>query len=239
MGSKDDNSDPWEAEGLWDIEGRKLCATWWGTGIGHNAWKDADVVFLFDEFFVPKRTIIATTQGLKGDKATEGALARMKGINSSVPAVDGLWEGHLLRWFKQMALRGKGRFYDEHGMCGTQKVVCSVDRTRLLANKDRLFPGAHIEIVAGNTDTNTKRPYADKVLDILSRPGLPNIVTTNWIGEEMGKAWRSVSKNVMKLEQFVRAFGALGWEYKNRKGKKGAYFERRAADANTALVAAV
>jgi len=34
----------------WDIDGRKLCATHWGTGIGSNAWRDADVVFLFDEF---------------------------------------------------------------------------------------------------------------------------------------------------------------------------------------------
>ena len=44
----------------WDLEGRKLCATHWGTGIGSNAWKDADVVFLFDEFFIPRRIAAAT-----------------------------------------------------------------------------------------------------------------------------------------------------------------------------------
>ena len=37
----------------WDVDGRKLCATHWGTGIGSNGWKDADVVFLFDEFIYP------------------------------------------------------------------------------------------------------------------------------------------------------------------------------------------
>jgi hypothetical protein len=34
----------------WDIDGRVLCATHWGTGIGANTWKDADVVFLSMSF---------------------------------------------------------------------------------------------------------------------------------------------------------------------------------------------
>ena len=37
----------------WEIEGRKLCATHWGSGIGSNVWQEADVVFLFDEFHLP------------------------------------------------------------------------------------------------------------------------------------------------------------------------------------------
>jgi hypothetical protein len=39
----------------WELDGRRLCVTHWGTGIGSNTWKDADVVFLFEEFFVPRR----------------------------------------------------------------------------------------------------------------------------------------------------------------------------------------
>jgi hypothetical protein len=210
----------------WDSEGRMLCATHWGTGIGYNTWMDADVVFLFDEFFVPRRTVIATAQGLQGHKATEGALKKMKVLNSPAHAVDTLWEGHLLRWLKQMALRGNGRNFDEHGICGHQKLVCSADRTRLLANVDRLFPGARIEIVAAHKDA--KRSDAGRVLEILSGLGLPNIVTTKWIGQQMGKPWRSVSKHVMNRPTFRKALENLGWTYvtTGRGGRRGAHFER-------------
>ena len=56
----------------WAVEGRKLCAIHWGTGgIGSNAWQDANVVFLFDEFFIPRSVAVATTSktlsGTKGD----------------------------------------------------------------------------------------------------------------------------------------------------------------------------
>jgi hypothetical protein len=50
----------------WEIEGRHLCAIHWGTGIGDNAWKKADAVFLFDEFHIPRRSVVATAQGLTG-----------------------------------------------------------------------------------------------------------------------------------------------------------------------------
>jgi hypothetical protein len=107
----------------WDIEGRHLCAVNWGRGIGSNAWKEADIVFLFDEFYLPRRTVIARAQGYKDHSATEGALKTMKTLNAKAASVDLVHEGHLLRWSKQMALRGKGRRYDEHGVCEPQTVV--------------------------------------------------------------------------------------------------------------------
>jgi len=208
----------------WDIEGRKLCVAHWGTGIGANTWKDAEVVFLFDEFWIPRRTVIATAQGLKRLKATQGPLADLKVLNSPHAAVDALWEGHLLRWLKQMALRGSGRCFDEQGVCGRQKLVCSADRTRLLSNFDRLFPGATIEVVTAST--GAKQSYADALLDILSRPGLPNVLSTKWIGQQMRTPWRNVSKHVMILEPVQRAIDNLGWRYVSRKGRLGSTFER-------------
>ena len=69
----------------WDVEGRNLCATHWGTGIGSNAWQDADVVFLFDEFFIPSRMAAATVQGLREHRANEGDLATMSSLTSHAP----------------------------------------------------------------------------------------------------------------------------------------------------------
>ena len=107
-----DQSDPrfqqpksYTEEYAWDIEGRKLCATHWGTGIGSNVWRDADVVFLFDEFFVPRRISAATTQGYRGHKVNEGDLGAMCTLNSKAEAVDSIADGHALRWMKQLALR--------------------------------------------------------------------------------------------------------------------------------------
>jgi hypothetical protein len=131
----------------WNVEGRRLCAVNWGRGIGSNAWKEADVVFLFDEYYLPRRTVIARAQGYRKHKAIEGALRSMHTLNAKAAAVDILQEGHLLRFTKHMALRGRGRRYDEHGACEPQKVVCSGDFRRLIANADRLFPGAKIESV--------------------------------------------------------------------------------------------
>jgi hypothetical protein len=152
-----DNAEAYTAYYDWDVEGRKLCVAHWNTGIGANTWKDAEVVFLFDEFWIPRRVAIATAQGLLGHNATQGPLGALKGYNSRHPDVDRLWEGHLLRWMKQMALRGRARQFDEHGVCGPQKLVTSADRTRLLANFDRLFPGAKLTIVDATGAEDTGR----------------------------------------------------------------------------------
>jgi hypothetical protein len=62
-------------------------------------------------------------------------------------------------------------------------------------------------------DTHAKQSYADTLLDFLSRSGLPNVVTTTWIAQQMGKPWRAVSKHVMPLAEVQRAIENLGWVY--------------------------
>jgi hypothetical protein len=104
------------------------------------------------------------------------------------------------------------------------------DASRFTATTDRLFPGASIEGVAADTDA--KQSYADTLLDILSRSGLPNVITTTWIAQQIGKSWREVSKHVMPLAEVQRAIENLGWVYKPclgkpRKGQPGSTFERR------------
>jgi hypothetical protein len=209
----------------WDIEGRKLCATYWGTGIGSNDWKDADVVFLFDEFYVPRRVSAATVQGLRGHRANEGDLATMSTLNSKAHGVDIIAEGNRLRWTKQLALRGKGRSYDVHGMCGKQRLVISSDLKGLVSNAKRLFPGASIATTADLTEETT---MADVVIKILSNTQLPS-VTTKELAKLIHKPWRSVSSNVLTRE-FKSAIDALGWRYVSGKGRTGSRFERTTSD---------
>jgi hypothetical protein len=215
----------------WELGGRKLCATHWGGfGIGTNTWQSADAVFLFDEFHQPRRATIARAQGLMAAKATEGALARMSTLNSkAAPQVDAISEGHLLRWTKQMALRGKGRRFDEHGVCGHQKLICAGAHEgceRLIANAGRLFPGARITNV-GDTETT----YAEKLTALLSGPNLSDNITTKVVGEYVGVPWAKWGKDVMKRQMTRDCVSSLGWLYAPAKGRAGGRFIR---DRNTA-----
>ena len=59
-----------------------------------NQWQAADMVFLFDEFYIPRRATIAYAQGLQDHEATEGPLATMRTQNSKSEAVDRLFKGN-------------------------------------------------------------------------------------------------------------------------------------------------
>jgi hypothetical protein len=179
------------------------------------------VVFLFHEFHRPRRVTVARTQGLLAAKADAGPLASMTNLNSKPPEVEMLREGHLLRWTKQMALRGNGRNFDEHGVCGRQKVVCAGDLDqyiRIIKNASLLFPGAKITPVEGGHGSTQER-YADKLVLLLSRSDLSDTITTKEIGDHVEKPWREWGRNVLKRPETQTVLLSLGWHY-DRKGRK-------------------
>jgi hypothetical protein len=208
----------------WDVGGRKLCATHWGTGVGSNVWREADVVFLFDEFFIPRRIAVANTQGYRGHKVHEGDLGRMKTLNSKADGVDLIADGHALRWTKQLALRGRARFYDENGVCGKQRLVVGSDLQRFIANANRLFPGATITTIGDHTDN---APWKPKILMVLNSAKAP-VVTSKELSRTIGRPWREVSGNVVTPD-FLSIIASLGWRYVSKKGRGGARFERMGA----------
>ena len=208
---------------VWDLDGRKLCAVHWGIGVGSNAWKTADVVFLFDEFYIPRRTAVTRVQGYRGHRADEGALKEMTTLRSKEKAVDIIIDGHRVSQTKQMALRGRARAYDEHGTCGKQRLVISCNTKRFLEYKDLLFPGAPNPIMAKGTQ---KRAEGEKVLDFLSSvEAHVSVVSTKVLKDSLGKPWRGVSSNVLS-EAFHSALGGAGWRYDPGLGRNGSRFVR-------------
>jgi hypothetical protein len=207
----------------WDINGRKLCAVHWGTGIGQNKWKDADVVFLFDDYVLPRRVVIAKAQGLSNHKSTEGDLGSMKAHNSKAPAVDRLQLGHQFRWMKQMALRGKGRNYNESGQCDPQKLVYSGNERQFLTMAEDLFPGAKVEVV---NDDHPKQTQAEAFLALLRRSDLPQKLTQSWLTQQLGRPWRELSKHLMKSDEVLKQLAKRGWNYVAGRGRQGSYFEQ-------------
>jgi hypothetical protein len=210
----------------WQIDGRLLSLTYWGgNGIGSNVWRDADVVFLFGEYFLPRRAFIGNTQGLQLAKATSGALASMEDLKSKSEEVDSISDGHLLRWTKQMALRGRGRFFGGQGVCGEQKLVLTGEYERLLLHKERMFPGAKLTTSRHETDLS-RMTTRQQLLEILSRPQLPDRLPTNDIAELMQvRAWGDVSKEAMagSTRDMLKA---LRWTYVSNRGRGGSWFER-------------
>jgi hypothetical protein len=205
----------------WDLDGRHLCVTHWGTGVGSNAWKDADVVFCFDEFILPKRVAVATTQGYREHRANEGDLGSMKTLSSKTKGVSVISDGHALRHIKQLALRGRARFYDENGVCGKQRLVIGCDLRRFMSNAKRLFPGATIKVVGDTTDKST---WGNKVLKALSQTD-QQVLNSKDLSRIIGRPWREVSRNVVTAE-FLSIIEDHGWRYDHRKGKLGACFVR-------------
>ncbi|MFZ3353143.1 MAG: hypothetical protein WA268_20010 [Xanthobacteraceae bacterium] len=211
----------------WDIDGRRLCAVHWGVGIGANSWRDADVVFLFDEFFLPKRIAVATAQALLGHRADQGALAAMTTLRSRSAAVDLISNGHRLRWTKQLALRGRGRRYDESGVCGKQRLVVACDARSFLPNVRRLFPGAMVAMAQAAKQSASKTTKAAHVIQMFSRSDLPARLSTADVGNLIGIPWRKVSGNILTPE-LTTSLAAIGWRYISGRGRGGSYFERTA-----------
>jgi hypothetical protein len=222
----------------WDVEGRKLCVIHWGAGIGRNDWQDADVVFLFDEFFARRGISIARTQGYRGHKAHEGDLGAISSLHSKACGVDMLHEGHVLGWTKQMAVRGRARQYDENGVCGKQRLVVGCDLKRFMLNADRLFPGAKI-ITVGSVGDNTT--IANRILELLTKTA-QQVLSVKEIEKLIGKPWRQISSDVL-TPFFRKHIGALGWKYepvkgKVGRGKQGTRFERIAPMVHEGVLSA-
>jgi hypothetical protein len=208
----------------WDVEGRKLCATHWGSGVGSNAWKDDHAILLCDEFYTPRRSALMTAQSIRELHAHEGELGAIATVNSKAEALVLIEEGRRLRHIKQLAMRGNARNFDEHGICGKQKVVIMCDLKHFRAFAPRLFPGA--TIVVSEPDTAVR--WHDKVIEAVI--GYDDaVLTTGKLGELIKRPWREVLRNVVTPD-FLKTLADHGWHYEKRKGRGGARFVRLTAE---------
>lgn len=207
----------------WNFEGRHLAVTWWGGhGIGANDWRKATFVIQLGEHVLPRRTTFATVQGLRDHTATMGMLSTTKSANSKPIEVEMAHEGHLLRFMKQMGMRGRARAFDSDGICGHQVLVLTCEFERLLVNADLLFPGASLSKWGHTKDSFGDLRQPEKLLEILTDPDTPESISGDDIARLMGvKRWGLVSTNVMTANVKERALPNLGWTYVAPKGRGG------------------
>lgn len=131
-----------------DWEGRRVNTLNWGAGVGLNKWKGKTHVFLFGEFYQPRFKTISETHGWRQEPISESQLqeatAKKVGTNRYKP--QGIYlnpfRGHLLRWSKQLAMRGSARNVSWNGVCAPMKLIVTTPLPDLLEHFERLFPGA-------------------------------------------------------------------------------------------------
>lgn len=177
---------------------RKAYIIWWGQGIGSNTYKTATKVFMFSEFYMPRRTTVANTLGASGRQAKEGDL---RSINRNLTGdYLTIQEGDLLRWTKQLACRGNVRNVGLDGKCGNMGLYTSMDFNRLIRNLDRLFPGAKAP-----TKVKPKAKANGEARGVANsgRDGLINLLSTTdaiQISSKEVEALTGISSRNLKVE---------------------------------------
>jgi hypothetical protein len=194
----------------WEEDGRYLCATYWGVGIGSNKWQKADVVFLFDDWHLPNRVFAAKMQGHRNHKASEGALGRMTALHSRSKTMTLVKEGHLLRQLRQMAMRGKARRFDEHGVCGEQKLVYTGNYEMLVGNNKRLFPDAPITTVRPEGSKDTRATPEAFIELMVSLPPTITSISSKELSAQLG--CRFNWGNVKRSPNVLKVLEAHGWK---------------------------
>jgi hypothetical protein len=207
----------------WKFEGRHLAVTWWGGhGIGANDWRKATFVIQLGEHVLPRRTTFATVQGLRDHTATMGMLSTTKSANSKPIEVEMAHEGHLLRFMKQMGMRGRARAFDGDGICGHQVLVLTCDFERLLVNADLLFPGASLSKWGRTKDSFGQLKQPEKLMEILTNPDTPESISADDIAKRMGvEKWGLVSTNALTANIKGKVLPNLGWTYEALRGRWG------------------
>jgi hypothetical protein len=226
--------DEFTEDRAWSLHGRLVALTWFGGyGIGANIWREADVVIVCDDYYLPQRVVKATLQGLRDHKVTEGFLGNSESTWSD--ELDYLSDGHILRWMKQMALRGEGRVMDEDGVCGQQKLVITGDLVRLLGHRPKVFPGAKI----WTEQSPTPGTRMDRLVTLLLSPELARVeeVSTKWIGKKLSVDWGS-SNLTRDKKLFEAVVESTGWSYHAGRGQLSGLF-RRLRQANVHKQAAL
>ncbi|ACL62223.1 DEAD/DEAH box helicase family protein [Methylobacterium nodulans] len=203
----------------YDLNGRKVAFINWGTGIGSNRWKDATSVFLFGEFHLPQRATVGTALGILNEPA--GACARLSKMGSSNSRDEvflTLREGHLLRWEKQLAMRGNARNITSDGVCGRQKLFVTSEFSRFLLHKDGLFPGATFTKSEEARKAELAKGGAKAVATLLATTDR-DCITSLEVQDETRVSLQKHASRILASEPMQAVMAQGGWTFVRGRGR--------------------
>jgi hypothetical protein len=216
-------------EDAYDLDGRTVAFINWGYGIGSNRWKNATSVFLFGEFYLPKRTIMGQMLGLLDQPITDYGLSALQSPNSVDEDLQRLQHGHLLRWEKQLAMRGNARNLTPQGVCGEQRLFITSEFRRFVPYAQVLFPRATLLVEEPVEPTSSgAEALARYLMRSTNRECITSVDVKTDVGVDLGKHGKRLLSN--PLVQAATKTG--GWVYVSGGGRGNiSRFERKLAAA--------
>lgn len=199
-----------------DWEGRRVNVIHWGIGVGSNKYKDKETVFLFSEFHVPRKNAIANAHGW-----TERSAQEMDLDHANRPLEPGgdyltAYEGHLLRWTKQLACRGRVRNIDGEGNCGRMKLFTSMDFRRLARALPVMFPGAKPPVLLTPSKAAGKTSKVEALCRLLGSTQ-ESLLWSDRVEQETGIPARNLSKVIKESRLLQSTMGVYRWSLRTAK----------------------
>jgi hypothetical protein len=201
-----------------DLEGRQVCFSHWGTGIGANHWRDATSVFLFGEFHQKKRLIVANALGHQELQASAPFLSEVQSPNSKNEVLKALKVGHLLRWERQLAMRGNARNIDANGVCGEQKLFVTAELTRFAQHLQLLFPGARLKASNLRSPERLKSGGKKALLELLCT-SQESAMTTRQIKDATGIDLTKNKGRYLGCSEVQQMMDLYGWQFVSGGGR--------------------
>ncbi len=196
-------------------KGRNVSIAHWGAGIGANQWRDCAHVFTFSEYHKPSATYIGEAYGLAGGPLcadrlrTEACGSRRNGHVAQAEL------GHRLRWWKQMACRGRVRQIDSDGVCGPMRLFTTMDKGLLLEHFQELFPNVPQPAFITHADTKRKTNGA-KLVDYVVASKEEKLCAAR-IADALGISVKKVAVAFNSSKAFC--LRSLGWKLMPGNGK--------------------
>ncbi len=182
------------------------------------------MVFIFGNYVKPARTMIAETHGIKETPFRANGDATVRGLRGDYRTTK---VGLMLRWFKQLAMRGCARELDENGVAKPMRLYFSTDHFQLMVDHwERAFPGAPMPkaISIGDDDPQTdpkprrRKSVADELLKFLASTTKDEVSSSDLL-EATGIEMKSAMRNLREDADFLLSCEKLGWSYVFGRGR--------------------
>ncbi|MBB4201150.1 hypothetical protein GGD83_004988 [Rhodoblastus sphagnicola] len=212
---------------LLDWQQRDVHFCHFGAGIGSNQWRACEAVFMFGSYVKPTRTIMAETLAIKEQPFQATGDATVRGLKGDYEITK---IGLMLRWFKQLAMRGCARELDADGLGKPMRLYFSnVEFQILIDYWKRMFPGAAMPknlYVDDDTQGQGHKPgrrksRSDDLLKVLATISITKriFISSTEIKEATGIELKSAMMSLKKDQTFLDSCSKLGWTYASATGQ--------------------
>lgn len=212
---RQDPGDPWL------LQGRQVLTMHWGSGVGTNWARDAEAVFLFGEFHVPRSAVVANVLGIReqpfrdAPDISDATQWDLKGSYAD------LYQRHLLRWSIQLGARGRVRAINALGQCGPMRLYSTMELDRLLSLRALALPGAPLPVpLHGRPDDQSKddpkATQVEKMLTLLAEPSSSRVIWFKDVEDALGIPSCKV-RGLLDHPRIAPVASSYGWRITTRK----------------------